>query len=412
MVKTFFGARGVLVVTMIIFSGARATAQEQDLFGEPAPGGPEGGFVPAPDAGSAPANEKSVLAAELSDATQQADLDAHTHAQTHDFCRCVGESDAAAAARIEKVLNSPLQSNGLDFADTPLEEVVNLLQSEYGIPIQVDRPALEAVGLDPAAAVNVNLHKISLGSALRLMLKRLQLTYVIADEVLMITSPEEAEAGLSTCVYDVRGFVNDTSSKSMDELMDTIVSCVRTDSWAENGGGEAEIRSLKPGLLVISQTQAVHEEIRSLLKAIRAMRENGGDANGAALPGAGAEEVVTRVYVLKVKGDAEQLGERIREMIIQAIPDQQWGGSLPDGQSVVLTVLNDRIIVRHTPTVQDEVASLLKESGVAAPATTSEVRRGRDHGDGDRSPATDGLSAGGGGGGGIFALPDYQPRLD
>jgi hypothetical protein len=390
----------VLVGTIILFPGTRATAQEQDLFGDAASGGPASVVDPEPVEGEAPGNERSVLAAESPDSKQLTDQGGQTH--THDFCRCVGESDAAAVARIEKVLNDPLQSNGLDFADTPLEEVVNLLQSEYGIPIQVDRPALEAAGLNPSDGVTVNLHKISLGSALRLMLKRLQLTYIIDDEVLIITSPEEAEARLSTCVYNVHGFVDDTSTKSMDELMDTIVSCVSTESWAENGGGEAEIRSLKPGLLVISQTQAVHEQIRSLLKAIRAMRDSGGGANDAALPGADAEEVVTRLYVLKVKGDAEKLGDKVREMIIQSIPDQQWAGQLPDGQSVMLTVLNDRIIVRQSPSVQHEVESLLKDSGVATPATPREIRIGRGGGD-QADPTTGGQS---GGGGGVFRIAD------
>ena len=55
------------------------------------------------------------------------------------------------------------------------------------------RPALEEIGVGTDEPVTVNLHNISLRSALRLMLKNLQLTYIIQDEVLMITTPEEAE---------------------------------------------------------------------------------------------------------------------------------------------------------------------------------------------------------------------------
>ena len=35
-------------------------------------------------------------------------------------------------------------------------------------------------------------------------------------------------------------------------------------------GGEADVRALPPGLLVISQTDSVHEEIANLLAAVRA----------------------------------------------------------------------------------------------------------------------------------------------
>ena len=55
------------------------------------------------------------------------------------------------------------------------------------------QPALEEIGVGTDEPVTINLHNVSLRSALRLMLKKLQLTYIIQDEVLMITTPEEAE---------------------------------------------------------------------------------------------------------------------------------------------------------------------------------------------------------------------------
>lgn len=380
----------VLFGAIIFFPASMAIAQD-DPFGEGRSGFAEGAVDPAAVAAEALANEKSLPAAELANVGD---------VRNQDFCRCVGEADSAAVARIEIVLAGRLGSNGMEFIETPLEEVLNLLQDEYGIPIQLDGGALDEIGLDASESVTINLHNISLGSALRLMLKTVNLTSVIHDEVLMITTPEEAEARLSTCVYDVRGFVEDTSTRSIEELMDTIVSCVSTESWAENGGGEAEIRSLKPGLLVISQTQAVHEEINGLLKAIRDMRDDAGGAHDAAVPGAGAEEVVTRLYVLQIKGDTERLGDRVRRMIVQSLPDEQWDGQLPDGQAVMLTVIGDRIVVRQKPSVQDKVADVLTDGGVAAPSRSGEAVRGR--GGGRRDAAR---------GGGFVAPPVHEPRV-
>ena len=49
---------------------------------------------------------------------------------------------------------------------------------------------------------------------------------------------------------------------------------MRTDTWAENGGGQAEIRPFPTNLsLVISQTQAVHEEIADLLQQLRRLQD-------------------------------------------------------------------------------------------------------------------------------------------
>lgn len=292
-----------------------------------------------------------------------------------DFCQCVGETNSRAVARIDQALRNPLRSDGLEFKDSPLEEVVRFLQDEYGIPIQLDTPALDEIGLGPDEPVTVSFHDISLRSALRLMFKTLQITYVINNEVLIITTPEEAETQLVTCVYDIQGLTETANEKSVKALIDTIVSCVVTETWAANGGGEAEIRLLKPGLLVISQTQAVHDEIGGLLAAIREMQgRRPVPAEAAVFPAAhDAEKVVTRAYTLQLNpsDDIDTIRNQVRELIVQSLPDAKWKGRLDDGQSVALAVFHDRVVVRHRQSVQDEVQALLVDSGVAAPATPS-----------------------------------------
>jgi hypothetical protein len=71
----------------------------------------------------------------------------------------------------------------------------------------------------------------------------------------------------------VQGLVDESDPDSIDALIDTIVSCIDTDTWAENGGGAAEVRPLPSGLLVVSQTPAIQEEVGALLNKIRKMRE-------------------------------------------------------------------------------------------------------------------------------------------
>jgi general secretion pathway protein D len=64
------------------------------------------------------------------------------------------------------------------------------------------------------------------------------------------------------------------ANADFDSLIDLIISTVSTDTWAENGGGEAEIRPFPTNLsLVISQTQAVHEEIADLLEQLRRLQD-------------------------------------------------------------------------------------------------------------------------------------------
>ncbi len=64
------------------------------------------------------------------------------------------------------------------------------------------------------------------------------------------------------------------ASADFDSLIDLIISTVATETWAENGGGEAEIRPFPTNLsLVISQTQAVHEQIADLLEQLRRLQD-------------------------------------------------------------------------------------------------------------------------------------------
>jgi hypothetical protein len=308
-----------------------------------------------------------------------------------DLCICVGESKSPIVAKIERALSEPLQSAGLDFTEIPLEQVVALIQEEYKLPVYLNKPALDAIGLSVDAPVTGSLRDISLKSALNVMLNELQLVYVIQNEMLIITTPEEAEMHLRTCVYDVRDLLPDTSNRSTDALIDTIVSCIATETWAENGGGEAEIRPLKPGSLVISQTQPIHDQIRDLLAAVRSI-DRATPASAKLDSAANADQAVTRSYVLQVdRGEkVEQFRHDVRNLIVQSMPDTRWTGQLEDGQPVVLSVLPDRIVARHLPAVQDKVEELLRESGIATPSDEQVVR-------------------GGGGGGGIFQ-PNPQLR--
>ncbi len=293
------------------------------------------------------------------------------------FCRCVHEDTSApSVVRIHNALRSPLKESGIDFNEQALQEVVGFLQEEYGLPIKLDTAALDDNGIQADEPITVNIRNISLRAALRLMLKEKGLTYIIQDEVLMITTPDEAEQQLRVCVYDVRDLVAPTMPAEMDSLRDTIASCVASETWAVNGGGEAEIRPLRQSLLVISQTQAVHEEVRALLDTIRSQLRAQPAAAAAAVrpamrqpPAADDAKVVTRSYYLQVNQQpgGESFASKIRELITLSLPDEQWAGRLDNNEPVVLTVLPDRVVLRHRQSVQEKVQSLLSDSGIASP---------------------------------------------
>jgi hypothetical protein len=325
-------------------------------------------------------------------------------ADADDFCQCIGGSESSNSEmvkKIERVLKSPLHSSGLDFSDQPLNDVLAQLQEEYGIPIQIDHTALKSNGTRVDEPISVNIHNVSLRAALRLMLKTIGVTFVIQEEVLLITTPEEADRRLRVCVYNVTSIIG-SSEQQIDALIDMLQSCVATESWSENGGGEAEIRAIKPGLLVISQTASIHEEIRELLTTIRNVRRSAApaDQRQAGHEHAAAEEVVTRSYTLQLNptDDIDTMRSQVRELITGAMPDEVWSGRLGDGQPVTLTVFHDRVVVRQMPGVQDKVAKILSDSGIATPAAAGAPGGSPGGGFGGR-----GEGGGGGQGGGFFS---------
>jgi hypothetical protein len=328
-----------------------------------------------------------------------------------EFCKCIGESNSKVVQRIEQALSGPLHS-GLAFTDQPLQDVLRGLSEEYRIQILLDRPSLDDAGITTDAPVNAELQGISFKSALRHMLRSLQLNYVIRDEALVITTNDKAESELITCVYDVHDLLTDreltppsggaSAWADYDPLIGAITDCIATDTWSENGGGQAQIRPLGAGLLVISQSRDVHEKIREFFAATRQMQVASPPAKAAAAltPPADPDKVITRSYFLQLdtSDKRDEMRSQVQKLITDSLPEETWAGQLPDGQAVTLMVFNDRVVVRQTPPVQEKVQAILKESGVAAPSETAvETKAGSGgFGGGERKPA--------GGGGGFFRI--------
>ena len=177
------------------------------------------------------------------------------------------------AAAIEDALSSTTQ---FEFTETPLQEVIDTLKERHKIEIQIDSKALTDVGIGSDTSVTVNLKGVSLRSALNLMLKELNLTWTIQDEVLLITTPEEADNELFVKVYDVADLVEcrderNQLSDDYDTLIDIITATVKPTSW-DNVGGPGSIQGSTLGtakVLVILQTYRIHREIADLLENIR-----------------------------------------------------------------------------------------------------------------------------------------------
>lgn len=184
-----------------------------------------------------------------------------------------------AEARILRQLES---RESFVVKDVPLSTFVEAIGKRFGINVAIDQKSLEDFGIDTATPVSVHLRDVTLESGLNLVLETLELTWIIRNETLVITTPEQAESELETRIYPVRDLVlierEHTVEADFDSLIELIRSTIQADSWDYDGGPAAigpDVGSLS---LVISQTQQVHRQIEPLLTTLRAVRKMQGIA--------------------------------------------------------------------------------------------------------------------------------------
>src|SRR5262249_27488369 len=138
-----------------------------------------------------------------------------------------GKFDAAiivgatlAGKKIEFLLADKID---LNFTDTSLNDVISQIGKQKNLAIQIDQEALKSAGIDPATTrVSRNLSGISLQSALRLLLQEFNLTTIIRDEVLQVTTKDKANSSLGIRLYPVGDFVAIAESASAYQPPDAI----------------------------------------------------------------------------------------------------------------------------------------------------------------------------------------------
>ncbi|MHB8957561.1 MAG: hypothetical protein ACYC4U_31755, partial [Pirellulaceae bacterium] len=305
----------------------------------------------------------------------------------------LSDAKLAAHARIEQALDAIVE---VDFAEMPLSDVVKYLEDAHGVPIWINRRALEDVGTSGDSPVTFSMQSVSLRSALRLMLRPLDLVYQIDEEVLKITTRDQSEQEMTVRVYPVGDFLDSSSSaggnseqsQSLDRLQDVIESTVMPETW-EHVGGNGVFSSVVPwGLLVISQTEEVHERVNSLLQTARRARAASPLTAGAPpwipppmqlpqpddpfvpptppllLPGSSAPlnppgflSSDGDTMILKVYAVPDFAMEQLMPAIRSIVAPETWG----DGPgAAAIFPLGARVLIRQTPAMHAEIRELIE----------------------------------------------------
>ncbi|MBN2476163.1 MAG: general secretion pathway protein GspD [Pirellulales bacterium] len=137
----------------------------------------------------------------MPDAKEWADLTTRRSKYTAEQQRHRTERDL----EIEQKLRHPVS---LDFREEPLANVLDYLAKVTEVNMHLDPQALAEYGISADVPVTISVRdEIMLKSALNLILEPLQLTYVVKDEVLKVTSEQQREGETHRFVYSVADLV-------------------------------------------------------------------------------------------------------------------------------------------------------------------------------------------------------------
>ena len=161
------------------------------------------------------------------------------------------------------------ESASFSFSDRKLSEVVEDIAEQYKINVLVDHRALEEIGVSVNSLVTISIKNVKLKSALRYILKEIDLTYIYRDETLWITTYDGCEANLLDRIYWIEGTEFDRDT--LNDLIMLVQTTISPDTWESLGGPSTMTtgpKSDRPFVLV-STSRVIHEEIDHLLKGLR-----------------------------------------------------------------------------------------------------------------------------------------------
>lgn len=186
------------------------------------------------------------------------------------------------SAADDRILMALDQDVNVHFNGTPLRVVIEQLARQTAIPITPDIKALTDAGIDLDTVTVTQTASGTLRSALRLLLGPVDLTYLVKNGSLLITSKQCAEENLSLRLYRI------PPETEPSHMIDLLQPFVQPTTWDNQGGPGAisHIDGHGGRILLISQTEEVHEEIEQFIAMLPASDVGPHASEGPLEPGA------------------------------------------------------------------------------------------------------------------------------
>jgi hypothetical protein len=154
------------------------------------------------------------------------------------------------------------RTKNFEIVDEELKTVLGQIKHDFGIRVMIDVAALADEGISQDQNVNLKLSKLPLGICLKKILDPLQLTYVVQEGVLKITTQSKAGDIKSVRLYDISGCRKISKDTPDWGLVHSLTRMTSSDFW--DGDSFAALISSKH--LLVFHSQQVQSEIESLIE--------------------------------------------------------------------------------------------------------------------------------------------------
>ena len=192
------------------------------------------------------------------------------------------ESSPPVTARAALNLSIPQ----INVDSIPFSHVIDYLRDFSGANIVVNWKTLEAAGIAKDTPITLQVRNVSFEKLLELTLNQAgpstRLVYTISQNILEITTQEEADAHMVTRAYDVNELLMPETLDKAPPNLD--LSAVASASGSSGGGGGTSIfnnntqNNQSPNVTVQARADALMNVIRSVVRP-EIWRENGGTAS-------------------------------------------------------------------------------------------------------------------------------------
>jgi type II secretory pathway component GspD/PulD (secretin) len=236
----------------------------------------------------------------------------------------------------ERAIERALQEKylTLTFNNTPLEDAMKTIEDYIGdnICINFDTTALAQAGIRKDRPLTQHFNNIALRSVLNILLKDAELTYIIKDQVILITTEEYARGKQKTVVYNVTDLVTPIENhvSPMQVLQEARLQN-QVDKYRKHGAGYGATAYTSPNSLQNGQPV--------------------GTASG-----------MSQAYSLTgepSKDPKKKLEEQLMNLIRNTIAPESWSENSGKG-TINYYPLGGALVVNQTQDIQEQIVDLLQ----------------------------------------------------